>query len=171
MAATASPALTDDSGVQRIARELSLVEKAVKAQLEGKDETAETQKRMTLREGFQVARADMFSHTFEPVVRMSRSGITFNSTCVSRLDRMEGHDGQLEVRRVQHVELLFNPVERMLAVRPCAPDDGNAIRWAGRKRQGKDDFPRALSAASSSASSVGRRATVTASLLRAQQGR
>ena len=129
--------LTDDSGVQRIARELSLVEKAVKAQLEGKAEAEKTQERMTLREGFQVARADMFSHTFEPVVRLSRSGITFNSTCVSRLDRMEGHDGQLEVRRVQHVELLFNPVERMLAVRPCAPDDGNAIRWADENGKGR----------------------------------
>lgn len=78
----------------------------------------------------------MFSHTFEPVVRMSRSGITFNSTCVSRLDRMEGHDGQLEVRRVQHVELLFNPVERMLAVRPCAPDEWQRHPLGRRKRQG-----------------------------------
>ncbi|HIT69207.1 MAG TPA: S24 family peptidase [Candidatus Aphodomonas merdavium] len=68
---------------------------------------------------------------------MSRSGITFNSTCVSRLDRMEGHDGQLEARRVQYVELLFNPVERMLAVRPCAPDDGNAIRWVDKNGKGR----------------------------------
>ena len=39
----------DDSDVQRIACELSLVEKTVKAQLEGKDKEEETQKRMTLR--------------------------------------------------------------------------------------------------------------------------
>ena len=45
----------DDSGVQRIACELSLVEKAVKAQLEGKDKEEEAQKRMTLR-GFTFSR-------------------------------------------------------------------------------------------------------------------
>ena len=28
-----------------------------------------------------------------------------------------------------YVEILLNPVERMLAVRPCAPDNPNAIRW------------------------------------------
>ena len=39
----------DDSDVQRIACELSLVEKTVKAQLEGKDKEEATQKRMTLR--------------------------------------------------------------------------------------------------------------------------
>lgn len=41
------------------------------------------------------------------------------------------------MNRTQYVELLFNPVERMLAVRPCTEDNSNAICWAtenGRSR-------------------------------------
>ena len=129
--------LTDENGVQRIARELSLVEKAVKDQLEGRTETEESEQRKTLRNGFQVVSAEMFSHVFEPVVRFSRSTISFNSTCVSRLNRLRDRQGQLSMRRTEYVELLLNPVERMMVVRPCTADHPNAIRWADDNGKGK----------------------------------
>lgn len=129
--------LTDENGVQRIARELSLVEKAVRDQLEGRTETEETEQRKTLRNGFQVVSAEMFSHAFEPVARFSKSSISFNSTCVSRLNRLRDRQGQLSMRRTEYVELLLNPVERMMVVRPCTADYPNAIRWADDNGRGR----------------------------------
>ena len=129
--------LTDDNGVQRIARQLSQVEEAVKAQLEGKPaEMQEEKKRMPVK-GFQVVSADMFSHALDPVVRFSKHHIAFNSTCISRLNRIAQSGTGISLNRTPYVELLFNPVERMLAVRPCAEDNPNAICWAtenGRSR-------------------------------------
>lgn len=140
--------LTDDRGVQRIARELSKVEQAVKAQLEGGPQDTQEDQRTTPKEGFQVASAELFSHAFDPVVRFTRSSITFNSTCVSRLNRYSEAGGQPAMKRTETVELLFNPVERMLAVRPCDADCANAIHWsdgAGRGRTvGASAFCRVL---------------------------
>ena len=62
----------------------------------------------------------MFSHAFDPVARFSKSSIAFNSTCISRLNRFTQNGERLSMRRTQNIEILFNPVERMLAVRPCA---------------------------------------------------
>ena len=122
--------LTDDNGVQRIARQLSQVEEAVKAQLEGKPAEAQEEKKRMPVEGFQVVSANMFSHALDPVVRFSKNQIAFNSTCISRLNRIAQSGTSLSLNRTQYVELLFNPVERMLAVRPCAKDNPNAICWA-----------------------------------------
>ncbi len=122
--------LTDDNGVQRIARQLSQVEQAVKAQLEGKPQETQEEKKRVPVEGFQVVSAEMFSHALDPVVRFSRSQVSFNSTCISRLNRISQNGTALSLDRTQYVELLFNPVERMMAVRPCDADNPNAICWA-----------------------------------------
>ena len=106
------------------------VEEAVKAQLEGKPAEAQEEKKRVPVEGFQVVSADMFSHALDPVVRFSKNQIAFNSTCISRLNRIAQSGTSLSLNRTQYVELLFNPVERMLAIRPCAEDNPNAICWA-----------------------------------------
>ena len=129
--------LTDNNVVQRIARQLSEVEEAVKAQLEGKPAEAKEERKRVPVEGFQVVRADMFSHVFDPVARFSKSGVTFNSTCISKLNRITKSGSSISVNRTGHVELLFNPVERMLAVRPCAEDNPNAICWAMENGSGR----------------------------------
>lgn len=123
--------LTDDNGVQRIARELSAMEKAVKAQLEGRQPDEATDDEIKpVREGFQVVSGEMFSHAFEPVVRFTRSSISFNSTCIAKLNKVyEARDG-LDMKRCPYVEMLINPVERMLIVRPSDPDHQSAVRWA-----------------------------------------
>ena len=128
---------TDDNGVQRIARTLTLAEQRIKAQLEGKpaDEEA-SEETPKIKEGFQVVNGSMFSHPFEPTVTFSPRRIAFNTTCVSRLDTTEEKDGKYLITRQPCVEVLFNPVERMLAVRPCAPDYPNAIRWTDKKGKG-----------------------------------
>ena len=129
--------LTDENGVQRIARQLSQVEQAVKAQLEGKPAEAREESRRLPTDGFQVVSADMFSHAFDPVARFSKSSIAFNSTCISRLNRFTQNGERLSMRRTQNIEILFNPVERMLAVRPCAEDNPNAIRWSDENGRSK----------------------------------
>ena len=123
--------MTDENGILRISRELSEMEKRVKAQLEGKTlEEYEQENAPPVKKGFQVVGGNMFSQAFEPVVRISSRSIAFNSTCISKLNTMlEEADGPM-LKRCRYVELLFNPVERMLAVRPCAPDHPNALRWA-----------------------------------------
>lgn len=122
--------LTDDNGVQRIARVLSRAEQAIKEQMEGKTpEEKEDEEVPRVTEGFQVVRADMFSHAYDPYVKFTRSGLTFNSTCISRLNHMGQSGGSFSINRQQDVELLLNPVERMMALRPCASDHPNAFRW------------------------------------------
>ena len=124
---------TDDNGVQRIARVLTKAELAVKAQIEGTLPEEEEESIPLLKDGFQVVSGSMFSQALEPVVRISRSGMSFNSTCISRMNRIVSEYGIPRLVRRQYVEVLFNPVERMLAVRPCDPDHPNAIRWSDEK--------------------------------------
>ena len=83
----------------------------------------------------------MLSGTFMAIgllcATFSKSQIAFNSTCISRLNQIAQSGTSLSLTRTQYVEMLFNPVERMLAVRPCAEDNPNAICWAtenGRSR-------------------------------------
>ena len=129
--------MTDDNGVQRIARTLTLAEQKIKAQLEGNvTEEKPSENTPRIKEGFQVVNGSMFSHPFEPTVTFSPRHMTFNTTCVSRLDSTEEKDGKCLITRQPCVEILFNPVERMLAVRPCASDHPNATRWATPKGRG-----------------------------------
>ena len=118
-----SPGLIDDHGIAQIARELSEAEHAIKDELEGKSqETAEESDSEDITNVFQVIRGSMFSHVSEPVFRLTPKGISFSKTCVARLGD------------VQFVEFLFNPVERMAVVRPCAADHPNAIPWDNKQR-------------------------------------
>lgn len=128
--------MTDDNGILRISRELSETEKRVKAQLEGKTpEEYELENTPPAKRGFQVVGANLFNHSREPVIRLDTSRISFNGTCISKLNRIiDGSDGP-KLQRCQYIELLYNPVERMLAVRPCSPDHPNAIRWSNDKGQ------------------------------------
>ena len=126
--------LTDDHGVQRIARELSKVEQAFKAQMEGRPAEEEKQKEtQPLRAGFQVVSADMFSHAFDPVLRFTPGSIAFNSTCIAKLNRVIDSGNGPSLERCRFVEILLNPIERMLAVRPCTPGHPNAVKWTNEK--------------------------------------
>ena len=110
--------LVDDHGIAQIARDLTAAEQEIKDELEGKE--AEDTDRLDKEEAakaFQVVSGDMFSRVLDPVIRITTKGITFNKSCVSKLTGAET------------VELLFNPVERMLVVRPCNQDHPNAIPW------------------------------------------
>ena len=110
----------DDQGIQRIARELTQEEQAMKEKLEGVDtdssmDGAETATAKT----FQVVRGDMFSRITDPVIRITPTTVNFNRQCT---DKLPG---------TVYVEILVNPVERAMVVRPCAGDHPNAVKWKG----------------------------------------
>ena len=109
--------LMDDHGIAQIARDLTAAEQEMKNELEGKKKDAEGESdREEIVKTFQVVSGDMFSRIHEPVVRITTSAIAFNKSCVDKMT-------------CQYAELLFNPVERMLVLRPCAVDHPNAIPW------------------------------------------
>ena len=58
-----------------------------------------------------------FQPDHHEAIVITTKGITFNKSCISKLPGAE------------NVELLFNPVERMMVIRPCRPDHPNAIPW------------------------------------------
>lgn len=73
---------------------------------------------------FQVVRAQLFSTRLYPAVTISKGKVRFNTACMKRFEDVE------------YVELLFNSVEKCLAVRPCDKSSPNAIRW-GTLQEGK----------------------------------
>ena len=82
--------------------------------------------------GYQVVRADFFQDPV-PMVSLSRERIHFNTLCYRRLQESD------------YVEILLNPVERLLAIRPCDEGHPNAIRWT--RAAGAKAGTRAISAA------------------------
>ena len=126
---------SDEGNIQRIARELTEEEQEIKAEMEGEKSTEASQEQMpSVKPGFQVVSGNMFSHVLDPVVRISKKGIAFNSACIARMNKTEG----LNVQRQEYVELLFNPVERMLVVRPCEKTHTNAIHWSNKDGRSED---------------------------------
>ena len=114
--------LMDDHGIAQIARDLTAAEQEMKNELEGKKREAEKDgEKEEIVKTFQVVSGDMFSKIYEPVVRITTSSITFNKSCVCKM-------------LTNYAELLFNPVERMLVVRPCKVDNPNAIPWDSNSR-------------------------------------
>lgn len=73
---------------------------------------------------FQVVRSQLFSTKLYPAVTISKGKVRFNTACMKRFEDVE------------YVELLFNAVEKCLAVRPCNKNSPNAIQW-GTLREGK----------------------------------
>ena len=114
--------LMDDHGIAQIARDLTAAEEKMKAELEGKDqEDNEESRKEEAVKTYQVVSGNMFARLYEPVVRINTSSIAFNRTCVERM-------------HCDYAEILFNPVERMLVVRPCEADHPNAFPWDAKGR-------------------------------------
>lgn len=114
--------MIDDHGISQIARELTEAEQKIKDELNGKNQNeAELQDNAEVIKTFQVVSGDMFSRIYEPVVRIGHREFSFNPSCTAKM-------------KTDYAELLFNPVERMLIVRPCEVSHPNAIEWDGKPR-------------------------------------
>mgnify|MGYP001045504595 FL=1 len=71
--------------------------------------------------GYQVTRAELFSHAYEPSITIWPTQIRFNMACLRRLPG------------VTHIQILIHPEQRRLIIRPCLPDTPDSLRWAKSK--------------------------------------
>ncbi len=73
--------------------------------------------------GYQVVRREFFSHKYDPTLTFKGGSITFNNACITSL---EG---------VIYVQVLVNPDEKKMVIRPCEAGDRDAIRWCIAKTE------------------------------------
>ena len=68
--------------------------------------------------GYQVTKAELFSHTQEPAITIWESRIKFNMACLRKFPN------------VTHIQILIHPEQKRLIIRPCEPDAPDSLRWA-----------------------------------------
>jgi hypothetical protein len=74
-------------------------------------------------QGYQVVRGEFFAHIHEPAITFNNCKISLNAACVNKLPD------------VDFVQILVNPEEMKLAVRPCGEDAKDSFPWCGIKRK------------------------------------
>lgn len=68
-------------------------------------------------DGFQVVRGEYFAHTYEPSICFNQYKISVNKSCISRMPNVE------------YVQLLINPDDKKIVIRPSSEDEKGAFRW------------------------------------------
>ena len=68
-------------------------------------------------DGYQVVRREFISHNFDPAMTIKGNSITFNNSCISKLEN------------ATYVQFLINPEEQRLLIRPCDEGARDAVRW------------------------------------------
>ncbi len=68
-------------------------------------------------EGYQVVRGEFFSHIFEPSLTFNNYKVQVNTACIKKLPEFD------------YVQIMVNPDEKKLAVRPCLEDEKDSFRW------------------------------------------
>lgn len=68
--------------------------------------------------GYQVTKAELFSHTKEPAITVWQSRIKFNMACLRKFPG------------VKYIQILIHPDQKRLIIRPCDPDTPDSLRWA-----------------------------------------
>ena len=78
-------------------------------------------------EGYQVVRGEFFAHIREPSITFNNHKVSLNTACLSRLPN------------VDYVQILVNPREHKLVVRPSGEDEKDSFIWCskGEKRRPK----------------------------------
>ena len=68
--------------------------------------------------GYQVTRAEFFSHTREPAITIWDTHVKFNMACLRKFPG------------ATHIQILIHPEQKHLIIRPCQPDEPDSLRWA-----------------------------------------
>ncbi len=76
-------------------------------------------------DGYEVVRGEFFSHLFEPSITFNGEKISVNSACINKLQSAE------------YVQILVNPKEKKLAVKPCAEEKKDSFCWVTKTENGK----------------------------------
>lgn len=75
-------------------------------------------------DGYQVVRGEFFAHTYEPSFTINKDKVAVNMACIRKLPETD------------YVQILVNPLEKKLAVRPCSEQEKDSFKWCtgGKKR-------------------------------------
>lgn len=73
-------------------------------------------------EGYQVVRGEFFAHMFEPSITFNNCRVSLNTACIKK------------VPEADYVQILVNPIEKKLAVRPCNEDEKDSFLWCSINR-------------------------------------
>ena len=79
-------------------------------------------------EGYQVVRREFISHRFDPAMTIRGTSITFNNSCISKLED------------ATYIHFLINPTEMKLLIRAVSEGTKDAVRWCivkGDKRKSR----------------------------------
>jgi hypothetical protein len=68
-------------------------------------------------EGYQVVHGEFFSHTFEPAFTLNNYKVSVNTACIRK------------VPDTDFIQILVNPEERKLTVKPCLEHTKDSFRW------------------------------------------
>lgn len=72
-------------------------------------------------DGYQVVRGEFFAHMYEPSITFNDCKVSLNTACLNRLPK------------VDYVQILVNPEEKKLAVRPSSEDEKDSFLWCAAK--------------------------------------
>lgn len=81
------------------------------------DDRSDVQEEPFSYEGYQVVRREFFSHIHEPSIVFNHCKISLNTACLKKLPN------------VDYVQILVNPEEKKLAVRPQCEDEKDTFLW------------------------------------------
>lgn len=76
-------------------------------------------------DGYQVVRREFFAHTYEPSITFNNCKISMNAACLNRLPD------------VDYVQILVNPNDKKLVVRPSGEDEKDSFPWCSTKNTKK----------------------------------
>lgn len=74
-------------------------------------------------DGYQVVRREFFAHKYDPALTIRGNSIVFNSACISKLEN------------VVYVQVLINPQQEKLVIRPCDEEAKDSLRWCIAKSE------------------------------------
>lgn len=74
-------------------------------------------------DGFQVARGEFFSHTYEPTFVFNKMKISVNKASIRKLPNVE------------YMQILINQDTQKIAVKPCSEEEKDSLRWCTSRRQ------------------------------------
>lgn len=68
--------------------------------------------------GYQVTKAELFSHTREPAITIWQTRMKFNMACLRKFSG------------IKYIQVLIHPEQKRLIIRPCESDAPDSLRWA-----------------------------------------
>ena len=68
--------------------------------------------------GYQVTKAELFSHNREPAITLWDTRIKFNMACLRKFPG------------ATHIQILIHPEQKRLIIRQCDPEAPDSLRWA-----------------------------------------